>query len=75
MLCEYAYVRRLGIVTDTEHPAVDAARDQALAMLEERSGPFADAAAWSAWHGDAAWPAPRLPRPTSAAQRVAPAGG
>lgn len=35
---EYAHVRRLGIVTDTEHRAVDA--DQALAMIEERSGPF-----------------------------------
>ncbi|MGW7594908.1 DUF402 domain-containing protein, partial [Streptomyces rubiginosohelvolus] len=43
---EYAHVRRLGIVTDTELQVVDAARDQALAMLEERSGPFADAAAW-----------------------------
>lgn len=60
---EYAHVRRLGLVTDTEHRAVDAARDQALAMLQERSGPFADAARWSAWRWDPAWPAPRLPHP------------
>ncbi|MEU5045988.1 DUF402 domain-containing protein [Streptomyces griseorubiginosus] len=40
---EYAHVRRLGIVTDAEHRAVAAARDQALAMIEERCGPFADA--------------------------------
>ncbi|WP_317985953.1 hypothetical protein [Streptomyces sp. 5-10] len=72
---EYAHVRRLGIVTDTEHQAVDAARDQALAMLEERSGPFADAAAWSAWRWNPTWPAPQLPRPTTAPQRVAPTDG
>jgi hypothetical protein len=37
---------------------VAAARDQALAMLEERSGPFADAASCSAWRWNRAWPAP-----------------
>jgi hypothetical protein len=58
---EYAHVRRLGIVTDTEHQAVDAARDQVLAMIEERSGPFADADAWTSWRWDTAWPVPRLP--------------
>ncbi|WP_461705091.1 hypothetical protein [Streptomyces lavendulocolor] len=68
-------VRRLGIVTDTEHQAVDAARDQVLAMLTDRSGPFADAASWTAWRWNPAWPAPRLPRPPKAAQRVAPEGG
>lgn len=72
---EYAHVRRLGIITDTEHQAVDIARGQVLAMLAERSGPFADAAAWSAWRWDPAWPAPRLPRPEEAAGRSAPAGG
>ncbi|UFQ19938.1 DUF402 domain-containing protein [Streptomyces huasconensis] len=64
---EYAHVRRLGIVTDAEHQAVNAARDQVLAMLAERSGPFADAAAWSAWRWNRAWSAPRLPRPAKAA--------
>ncbi|MDX2647694.1 DUF402 domain-containing protein [Streptomyces sp. PA03-1a] len=58
---EYAHVRRLGVVTDTEHRAVDAAREQALAMLEERSGPFGEAATWAAWRWEPAWPTPRLP--------------
>jgi hypothetical protein len=57
---EYAHVRRLGIVTDTEHQAVDVARTQVLAMIEDRSGPFADADAWAGWRWDPAWPAPRL---------------
>ncbi|MER6715535.1 hypothetical protein [Streptomyces sp. NPDC000877] len=76
---EYAHVRRLGIVTDTEHQAVDAASDQVLAMLTERSGPFADASAWTSWWWNPAWPppaaAPRLPRPAATGGRVAPAGG
>ncbi|MEU0730650.1 DUF402 domain-containing protein [Streptomyces sp. NPDC006140] len=55
---EYAHVRRLGIVTDTEHQAVDAASDQVLAMLTERSGPFADASAWTSWWWNPAWPPP-----------------
>ncbi|MFE5207735.1 DUF402 domain-containing protein [Streptomyces sp. NPDC056600] len=57
---EYAHVRRLGIVTDAEHEAVTSARDEALAMIEERSGPFADAAAWQTWRWDSLWPTPRL---------------
>ncbi|WP_326578669.1 DUF402 domain-containing protein [Actinacidiphila glaucinigra] len=57
---EYAHVRGLGVVTDAEHRAVDAAREQALAMVGERSGPFADAAAWSAWRWEPDWPTPRL---------------
>ncbi|WP_240496646.1 DUF402 domain-containing protein [Streptomyces torulosus] len=72
---EYAHVRRLGIVTDVEHQAVDSARDRALAMLEERSGPFADAASWSAWRWNPAWPIPSLPRPAAAGKRIVPAGG
>ncbi|MGW3653625.1 DUF402 domain-containing protein [Streptomyces sp. NPDC000878] len=58
---EYAHARRLGIITDPEHQAVTAARTQALAMIEERSGPFADIDAWAGWRWDPAWPAPRLP--------------
>ncbi|MFE0379303.1 DUF402 domain-containing protein [Streptomyces inhibens] len=60
---EYAHVRRPGIVTDTEHQAVDDARAQVLAMLEERSGPFADAASWMSWRWEPAWPSPCLPQP------------
>lgn len=58
---EYAHVRRLGIVTDTEHQAVDDARARVLAMIEERSNPFADAE-WTSWRWDPAWPAPSLPQ-------------
>ncbi|WP_413813259.1 DUF402 domain-containing protein [Streptomyces sp. OE57] len=60
---EYAHVRRLGIVTDAQHQAVDAARAQVLAMLEERQGPFADAVTWTVWRWNLAWPPPRLPQP------------
>ncbi|MGP3635338.1 DUF402 domain-containing protein [Streptomyces sp. 24-1644] len=59
---EYAHVRRLGIVTDIEHQAVELARAQVLALLEERAGPFADAHRWAAWRWEPAWPAPRLPQ-------------
>ncbi|MFE7760369.1 DUF402 domain-containing protein [Streptomyces sp. NPDC057438] len=76
---EYAHVRRLGIVTDTdtdtEHRAVEAAREEVLTMLAERGGPFGDAAAWSAWRWNPTWPAPRLPRPTAAVRGAAPAAG
>ncbi|MFC8826992.1 DUF402 domain-containing protein [Streptomyces sp. NPDC057137] len=58
---EYAHVRRLGIVTDTEHRAVELARAQVLAMLEQREGPFAEADRWAAWRWDASWPVPSLP--------------
>ncbi|MFF7183190.1 hypothetical protein [Streptomyces sp. NPDC008121] len=40
---EYAHVRRLGIVSDAEHRAADAARGGVLAMLTGRSGVFAQA--------------------------------
>ncbi|MER7690805.1 DUF402 domain-containing protein [Streptomyces sp. NPDC097610] len=57
---EYAHARRLGIVSDTEHQAVELARTQVLALLEDRAGPFAQADRWTAWRWDAAWPSPRL---------------
>ncbi|MFH9953821.1 DUF402 domain-containing protein [Streptomyces roseolus] len=72
---EYAHVRRLGIVSDAEHRAVDAARDEVLAMLAERSGPFAHARQWAAWRWEPTWPTPRLPRPAAGERRVAPEGG
>ncbi|MFB9586571.1 DUF402 domain-containing protein [Streptomyces goshikiensis] len=71
---EYAHVRRLGIVSDTEHQAVDAARGQVLAMLAERSGVFAHAERWAAWRWEPAWPTPCLPGPVPTAGRVAPEG-
>ncbi|MCX4767852.1 DUF402 domain-containing protein [Streptomyces sp. NBC_01275] len=72
---EYAHVRRLGIVSDTEHQAVDAARAQVLAMLDGRSGVFAHAERWAAWQWEPSWPTPRLPQPATAPQGVAPKGG
>ncbi|MGR3932402.1 DUF402 domain-containing protein [Streptomyces sp. BRA346] len=58
---EYAHIRRLGIVSDTEHQAVERARAQVLAMLEGRTGPFADAGQWAAWHWDTSWLPPSFP--------------
>jgi len=58
---EYAHARRLGIVSDLEHRAVALARSRALAMLEDRAGPFAEADRWASWRWDQAWPMPRLP--------------
>jgi protein associated with RNAse G/E len=66
---EYAHVRRLGLVTDAEDRAVSAARDEALGMIEERSGPFADAAAWQTWRRNPTWPDPTLPSPGAAGCR------
>lgn len=70
LLCEYAHVRRLGIASDAEHRAVDAARGEVLAMLAERSGAFAQAERWAGWRWEPAWPTPCLPRPTAAAERL-----
>ncbi|WP_432115633.1 DUF402 domain-containing protein [Streptomyces sp. S1] len=69
---EYAHVRRLGIVSDTEHRAVDDARAQVLAMLAERTGVFAQAERWASWAWKPTWPTPRLPRPTAATEGVVP---
>lgn len=57
---EYARVRRLGIISDTEHQAVDAAREEVLAMLSERTGAFAQTERWVAWRREPAWPTPCL---------------
>lgn len=56
---EYAQLRRLGVVDDRLHRAVDAARQRALGLLRERAGPFAGG--WPAWAPDPAWPRPELP--------------
>lgn len=56
---EYQQGRRLGIVDDTDHAEVEKARDQALAMLERRTGPFE--ARWLSWRRDLDWPIPTLP--------------
>ena len=55
---EYAHARRLGLVTDQVHKRVDEAREQALAMVEARQGPFGEE--WSGWRPDPAWPLPTI---------------
>ncbi|MFF3667832.1 DUF402 domain-containing protein [Microtetraspora malaysiensis] len=53
---EYRQGRRLGIVGDAEHRAIQEARDQVIALIEERRGPFAET-----WRIDPRWPLPTLP--------------
>lgn len=56
---EYAQGRRLGIVSDDEHRHVEQAREQVVALLDQRAGPFDER--WTAWRRDPAWPPPTLP--------------
>jgi hypothetical protein len=56
---EYAQGRRLGLIDDTLHCCVDAAREQVVSLIESRQGPFAED--WSSWRRDPAWPTPVLP--------------
>jgi predicted RNA-binding protein associated with RNAse of E/G family len=58
---EYAQARRLGVVSEADHAAVEAARGQVVAMIEHGDGPFASEAGWDRWHSDPSWPAPVLP--------------
>ncbi|MFJ6540910.1 DUF402 domain-containing protein [Streptomyces sp. NPDC091385] len=67
---EYAHARRLGLITDADHRAVDTARAEVLAMVGERAGPFGDVTAWSTWRWDGAWPTPRLPRRTERGEQA-----
>jgi hypothetical protein len=56
---EYEQGRALGIVTDTDHRAILAARDRISSLLEHREGPFADQ--WRHWRRETTWPLPVLP--------------
>src|SRR5208283_5535168 len=56
---EYAQGRRLGLIGDALHAHVEDARQQVVAMVEGRQGPFAED--WSGCHRDPAWPTPALP--------------
>lgn len=58
---EYAQGRRLGVVDDTDHRAVQQAREQVLAMIEQRQGPFALNSGWTEWRSEPSWPTPILP--------------
>jgi predicted RNA-binding protein associated with RNAse of E/G family len=57
---EYAHGRRLGLVDDAEHRAVQAAREEALALVEARAGLFGESGA-GAWRPEPDWPLPALP--------------
>jgi predicted RNA-binding protein associated with RNAse of E/G family len=57
---EYVHSRRLGLISDVEHKAVEAARGQALALADARDGLFAADPA-KLWLRDLAWPLPSLP--------------
>ncbi|MFE3811737.1 DUF402 domain-containing protein, partial [Streptomyces sp. NPDC059131] len=70
---EYAHVRRLDIVSDTEHRAVDAARGEVLAMLTARSGRLrAGGAAGGGGGGGRGRGPPPAPRRGGAARGRAP---
>jgi hypothetical protein len=56
---EYAHHRRLGIITDAEHLAVQAARGEAVALVEARGGMLAESAS-QRWLADSDWVTPSL---------------
>lgn len=58
---EYAQARRLGVVDEADHRAVESAREQVLAMIELGEGPFAADAGWNRWRSDPSWSTPALP--------------
>jgi predicted RNA-binding protein associated with RNAse of E/G family len=58
---EYERGRRLGLISDAEHRAVRAARDEALAVVESRGSLFAPGAVPPSWLPDPAWAPPSLP--------------
>jgi hypothetical protein len=55
---EYAQGRRLGVVSPRDHRAVGAAREEAVAMIGSRGGPFAAEGGWRNRR-----PAPDTPAP------------
>ncbi|MGW5360868.1 DUF402 domain-containing protein [Actinopolymorpha pittospori] len=56
---EYRQGRRLGIITDAEHRRVEQAREQVIALFNQRTGPFAEH--WQSWRRSAEWSTPTLP--------------
>ncbi|GAA3772682.1 DUF402 domain-containing protein [Streptomyces coacervatus] len=61
---EYAHGRRLGVVSEADHRAVQMAREEATAMIVEGTGPFASDAGWRNWRSEPHWPSPSLPTDT-----------
>ncbi|MFJ9523638.1 DUF402 domain-containing protein [Kitasatospora sp. NPDC101801] len=70
---EYDQVRRLGLVDDHLHRHVERAREKAVGLLQDRSGPFAQP--WSVWSPDPAWPLPVLPADAAIRSRSRSLGG
>jgi predicted RNA-binding protein associated with RNAse of E/G family len=56
---EYAHHLRLGLITDAEHAAVQAAREEAVALVEARAEMFAESGL-QLWLPDPAWATPSL---------------
>lgn len=56
---EYTHARRLGLVSDQCHKRVVEAREAALAMVDDREGPFAHS--WQDWRPDPSWSLPAMP--------------
>ncbi|MEV7392149.1 hypothetical protein [Streptomyces sp. NPDC091215] len=53
--------RRLGVVGEAEHRAVQRAREEVVAMIVQGTGPFADDAGHRDWRPEPGRPAPALP--------------
>jgi protein associated with RNAse G/E len=58
---EYAHGRRLGVVSETDHRAVEKAREEVIAMIEGGVGPFAAERGLGKWRYEPHWPDPQLP--------------
>jgi hypothetical protein len=58
---EYAHGRRLGVVSEADHRAVEMAREEAVAMIEGGVGPFAVERGLGKWRYEPHWPDPQLP--------------
>jgi predicted RNA-binding protein associated with RNAse of E/G family len=56
---EFAHYLRLGLITEAEGAAVQAAREEAVALIDARADLFADSAP-ERWRPDPAWPTPTL---------------
>jgi hypothetical protein len=59
---EYTHGRRLGLITDTLHSRVDQAREQVIALIKARQGPFTGD--WAIQQRAPGWPALALPHDT-----------
>lgn len=55
---EYAHARRLGVIPANVHERVRDAREQAVALVERREGPFAES--WPERRVEGSWPIPTL---------------